>query len=385
MLLHSSARPAAPLASGSGRLEWLQAARGGAALLVLMFHLRPLIAGAPAIAPSAVLWTYGFCGVDIFFVISGFVVARSLQSLAPTAHVGGLFVAKRLLRIFSGYWPALALTVVVTMWLPGNENFPPMAKMWDSLFLLSPSLFDHWLGTAWSLSYELYFYGCLAVLFFAVRWGTFYQRLVFAMAVLLVVNAACYVVDREMVETGHQPMRHWFAGFGIEFLAGSCLAELLKHRPVISKKLIPVFAIFGLLGLLMGTSSYHFANVEVLRAGSYGLFGLGVVLIALTLDSHALRAPAWLVKLGDSSFSLYLLHPLLIGIYGWLQFRLMPSGPYWVLAFTLSAVPVMLLVCHGWYLAVERPLHRLAERVIGLERQKAVPATHANASRVAVD
>ena len=187
--------PIATAQNSSNRLEWLQAARALAAVLVLMYHLRPLISGSAELAPSAKLWDYGLIGVDIFFVISGFVVTRSIMLLPPTLGQGVHFLVKRFLRIFSGYWPALALTVAVTIHLPGNENYPQMKQMWDSIFLLSPNLYDHWLGTAWSLSYELYFYICLCVLFFVVRWGSLYPRLVVAMLVLIAFNGAWYFLD----------------------------------------------------------------------------------------------------------------------------------------------------------------------------------------------
>ncbi|RYF32072.1 MAG: acyltransferase [Comamonadaceae bacterium] len=351
-------------AESSARLQWLQASRGIAALLVLMFHMRPVINGAPLLAPSAAWWNYGFCGVDIFFVISGFVVTRSVQQVPRSLGTGFGFLAKRFLRIFSGYWPALALMVVVTMQLPGNESFPPLNNALDSIFLLSPKLHDHWLGTAWSLSYELYFYICLFVLFFVVPWGTFYQRLVWVIFGLIVFNGAWFVLHRELVIGGAQPMRYLLTGFALEFLAGACVAETCKKGLIIPKKVAPLCLIFAVLGLLLGTFSNHFANIEILRAGSFGVFGLGLVLVALTLDSHRYRAPRWLVQLGDSSFSLYLLHPLLITLFGWAQFNFVSVGPAFLTALTLAAPAIIVFVCHAWYLAVERPLHRYTEQVL---------------------
>ena len=144
------------------KLEWIQSLRAVAALMVLFFHIGPHLAAAPLLAPLQGLTQWGFSGVDIFFVLSGFVVYRTAKS-SMQAYDTATFVRHRLLRVYSGYWPALiafAFVSVVLLRVP----LPPLEKILLSSVLAYHDLFDNWLGAAWSLTYELSFYGWIVVL-----------------------------------------------------------------------------------------------------------------------------------------------------------------------------------------------------------------------------
>ena len=129
--------------------DWLQALRALAALAVLFFHMAPHWALSPHLAPAQAWMHWGFSGVDVFFVLSGFVVYQTADKPSYSAR---RFLLRRGLRIYLGYWPVLLLTAALA-W--AASAWPPLGKAVRSALLLSPSLFDNWVPTAWSLTYEL--------------------------------------------------------------------------------------------------------------------------------------------------------------------------------------------------------------------------------------
>ena len=96
------------------KLHWIQALRGFAALIVLFFHMRPHWELTPVLAIFSGVTQWGFSGVDIFFALSGFVVYRSARNAVPEQGIW-LFVKRRLLRIYLGYWPVLVLIALTTV------------------------------------------------------------------------------------------------------------------------------------------------------------------------------------------------------------------------------------------------------------------------------
>jgi exopolysaccharide production protein ExoZ len=124
-------------------LYFLQLLRFIASLLVLLFHLK--------------LVESGYKGVDIFFVISGFVMYYTLFSLSrPRAFK---FIVNRLTKIFFLYWVAVMLLYII---MPYKHEFFTLR----TIFLIpghTPVL-----GVSWSLSYELYFYFVIGLMAYAV-------------------------------------------------------------------------------------------------------------------------------------------------------------------------------------------------------------------------
>ena len=136
----------------------IQILRFIAAFLVVLHHTLPPNVH-PAHYANIPAWiteisVYGFAGVDIFFVISGFIMAETTRSMQPGASTASGFVFRRFLRIYSGYWPAFLLVLFLSIWL-GIFNGPEISR-WKS-FLLLPQEF-YLLNVSWTLTYELYFY-----------------------------------------------------------------------------------------------------------------------------------------------------------------------------------------------------------------------------------
>ena len=165
-----------PALNPAGNIEGIQILRAVAALMVVLHHARLSVPGSDA-------WpSFGAAGVDIFFVISGFVMAytTSIVSSRPVAEVAstgllakaGKFLRKRVVRVVPLYWLAL-------LWTSRRDLMhahigTDLVK--DFLFLPHPNnVFHSWLAPTlqqgWTLNYEAFFYilFAVAILFGAAR------------------------------------------------------------------------------------------------------------------------------------------------------------------------------------------------------------------------
>lgn len=145
------------------RLEEVDALRGLAAIAVLLFHYSTRISQLYGEqAAFSVAFPHGDLGVNLFFIISGFVIFMTLNATNRPMD----FVVGRFSRLFPTYWAAIAVTFTVTaaLGLPGRtvSAFEALAN-----FVMIHGLFGvrHVDGVYWTLEVELLFYAMMLVLF----------------------------------------------------------------------------------------------------------------------------------------------------------------------------------------------------------------------------
>ncbi len=351
-----------PDVAPKANLQWIQALRGLAALMVLFFHMRPHWDLAPLLAVTGAATRWGFSGVDIFFALSGFVVYRSAQRTIPTKGIWP-FARKRLARIYLGYWPVLVLIVLLTIFVY-HSSLPTGKKMLFSTLLLYPNIWDNWLAPAWSLTMEVYFYVWIALITLMPARHQL-AAICCAMAVLLVWGVGWLVGDPARVFQGQQPLRYALTGLGLEFLAGALIARAYDHRAWVfqnqnARTTAPLCAVLIAAGLALGTTSPYFDRVEVMRAASFGVVGVSALMLALMLEQTRFAPPAWLVAVGDASYSPYLLHTVLLDFSGRLRGKWGLTSPDALLAFLLALPVVIVLLSLLWYRWVEKSTLKLA-------------------------
>lgn len=300
-------------------LGGLQALRGVAALAVVVHHALEIANG------PAWLTRVGAAGVDVFFVISGFVMLYSSRGLT-----GGAFLLRRLARIVPLYWlttlgfVALAASGAAFQSLDVNPR-----RVIGSLLFFSP---DPVLSVGWTLNYEMYFYLLFAAV---IAVGLFRAAALVIPAVLL---AAVIFAGPKLGSP-----------IVLEFGFGVILAAALR-RGLSGRWAVP--AAVGAALLFVGTSLFWS------DAPTNGL-GLEVRWLAWGAPAAlAVYAAIWwkprFSLLGDASYSIYLTHGLVMAALG----KLLASGraPLWPTVAGSVVVSVALGI--AVYLAVERPLHR---------------------------
>jgi exopolysaccharide production protein ExoZ len=252
--------------------------------------------------------TIGLAGVDIFFVISGFIIYHVAMRSAAQVDVVGRgravyeFAMKRIVRIYPLYWVVFAAAAIIMIWVPLPASFPKKPQL--DLLLLIDSIPNYRVGAAWTLTFEVYFYAVttLSILFFPKK---IFTGLLIWFAAIVAATLLSTVFGTAI------PLDYVFAPVLLEFLLGIVVGMLVDRGE--RRLALPAICI-GAAWLLLGTHLL-FRN-DGKEAGSYLLrlvcWGLPAALIVYGVVALEMRK-AWIMPrllqyLGNASFSLYLWH-----------------------------------------------------------------------------
>lgn len=350
----------------------IQAARGIAALMVLAFHAMSVDAKYSSAGLLSSALSFGQTGVDLFFVVSGFVMAVTTRRRSG-AHDAGRFLVHRAARIYPTYWVYFFALLAVYAVAPAivNSSQGGRVDLWHS-FLLLPSATLPLLMVAWSLTLELWFYVVFALLVCAPRKILAPALAAWAGAIFL------YAMMSSVPESPYA--RVLVHPFTLEFIAGALVGLFTQARayPRITQANALAFLLAG-LGLLAwgyfgnfvdGSDVIATARLDrVLVVGSgYALTILGLV----SLEANGVIAPfALLGRLGNSSYSLYLSHLLTLNLCARIWFS-SPAGDRDSLAnaalFWVLCIVACLAVGVVGYHLTERPVQRLMARLDSSKR-----------------
>ncbi|MCM3783922.1 acyltransferase [Neobacillus mesonae] len=353
--------------SNKRQIDSLQMVRGIAALLVVLHHIGTIY--SKSLGHDIVMtipFIPGYMGVDIFFVLSGFLmyyihhkdIGTSKNRLLP-------YLKKRLIRIYPAYWVVLIALVGIYFAVPsmGYDYYRDASYILNS-FLLIPQSEQPLLGVAWTLTHEVYFYlifGLLIILnkkytkFFMGAWLTFTVLNLF----LLSEN---YLLD------------FFFSPYNFEFLYGIIVARfILKNNSYSYKKILTI----SILMLLIVWSISMISSVYDYRVLLWGipsallLYGL----VAYELSNRQERKMALKIKkalmfLGDASYSIYLTH--IVGILFFVQVhKILNMDSELIVQLSSPFVFIFLLVAGClFHLLVEKPLLKIMRRPFGRASSK---------------
>ncbi len=319
----------------------IQYLRAIAALFVVLFHISALTPGIVSTFEA------GQAGVDIFFVISGYVMWMTGQGQAP-----GDFMMRRIIRIVPLYW-AITLVAAMVHASPGFSlglEAAPADLIRSLLFIAyvnpaSPLEVAPIVIPGWTLNLEMFFYLMLAIAL-TVAGGRVLPVMVLALCMLVGLGAIM----------GPLPL---VAGFYtqdilLEFAAGMILARWMETRPDITPGLGAGMMILGFAGILAGFPATGLRSID---------WGLGAVLIvtgAVALEPVLARVPIPALKFfGDASYALYLSHPSMISLTAALSGMLgLAHGMQAALLALVLSLGVAALI-HIWF---EKPVTRMLRR-----------------------
>jgi exopolysaccharide production protein ExoZ len=345
----TSADPySAPGPAKSGVLRTLQAGRALAALGVVAYHLNGQMAalGAAPVGPFAVGW----CGVDFFFVLSGFIIWRVHAADLGRPDRLMRYLRNRWARLYPIYWIVLAVVVAALLAVPSLGT----AAQRDPLTLASSALLvpagrTTVLGQAWTLYHEVLFYALFGLAIARPRIGA---------ALGLLWMAACAVRALSLDPVWNEisaPLRLLTSPlnllFGLGVLSGWALDRHAPRRPL-------AVAGFGVLMFLAAAIVALFNGGGDQPAVMHLALGAGAGLAILGLCAAELQGrvstPAWLFELGGASYALYLSHTFAISLAAKVVRVL--HAPLWLAWIGLAALAIAV----GWGLhrLVERPLLR---------------------------
>ncbi len=342
----------------------IQILRAVAALMVVAHHATIMLWERDHLPVGN--WRNGAAGVDLFFVISGFVMTISSAPLlgGAVAHPARTFLARRVERVVPMYWLVTTAKVLVLLLLPSlGLNALGSVRHVVCSYLFFPSFnpehaMEPVVVVGWTLNYEMAFYLLFAVAL-AARWKPLWG-MALPLSVLGTWRLAAPFVG---------PNWLWFYGntLLLEFLFGMVLGAALPRLRRVPWPAGLGLAIAGFVPLLVWPTPI----VSPLRGIEWGLPALAVVTGAVILEARwGARSPRWMLALGDASYSIYLLHTFVLPALGKLLSRVGGSWPGEVAVSLVAAV--VLSAAAGWiaYRWVERPV---TEWFKG-RRRTAVPA-----------
>lgn len=299
-------QPAAP-ATRPAVLPWVQGVRALAALSVAFIHIafNAVATGAdPAGWLAAIGRFFPFdAGVDIFFVISGFVIVHASSPLFGTAAGPGIFLRRRLTRIVPLYW-LMTTSFLAVLWA-GHAAIH--AQLGGLPAILASYAFIPWprpdgemqpaLGLGWTLNYEMFFYAVLAPFLLLAR-----RPAVIAAALALVALVAC----GQFIHFANPQLSYWSSPLILEFCAGMGLAQLLAAGFTLPTPLRLCLVPAAFLAL------HVFGHAAPMwRPLAFGLPATALI-AASVLGPPATAAYPLMLRLGDASYALYLVHPFVM-------------------------------------------------------------------------
>lgn len=292
------------------RLYGIQILRAIAAFLVVVRHLGLELSNnfsqfhIPHLITA--LTNGGQNGVDIFFVISGFIMVYVSKDHLQNKSYSKSFFIRRLTRIVPVYWFYSTLFVAVIWADPASvhNNSITLAYLIKSyLFIPAPNPVTHAMqpvyGLGWTLNYEMFFY-----LLFAVAIAVSGLRTLATIAVVFIGLAiAGYFVSPDSVA-----LWYWTRPIILEFLCGGCIAYAWLRNIVVPSWARPICVgiaiIWWALAWIDGATS--------LIAGALPAVLIVAAIVPWDCSMSQVRVYSTLLMVGDASYSLYLCHMFVI-------------------------------------------------------------------------
>ncbi|MCG5235024.1 acyltransferase family protein [Xanthobacter oligotrophicus] len=328
-------------------LESLQYLRAVASLMVVVFHLGAPLSRLGLTAP----WPQsGAAGVDIFFVLSGFlmlVTTRGRDSYTLSFYV------KRIIRIVPLYWivttASLALLLVAPQLVKSGK-----ADAWHILasYLFLPARHPV-LGTleplvvpGWTLNYEMFFY---------LLWGVALLLPGRARLPAIALFLSGLAVLGRAVPSENAFLAFYTAPIMLEFVFGLALGLWYLEGPALARGWGFVFIAAGFVSLLAQGD----VALET-RVIQWGIPAAMVVAGALVLErARPVKRIGAFVLLGDASYALYLVHGMVLSAVGQVFVHLPQPSPLAFVACAIAGVGAAIVVAIAVHLVVEKPLLRL--------------------------
>ena len=328
----------------------IQALRALAAIAVAFLHIADeagALAGTPGRSPYALVDAIPLeAGVDLFFVISGFVMAWTSWDAFGRARSVAPFVWRRLLRIVPLYWLLSLATVAAALAVPAAIS-DGLRDGWE--YVAASFLFVPWrrmdgfvqpvLRLGWTLEYEMLFYAIVAC-------ALLLPRRAGLAAILLAIGGLA--LAGQMVAFAAVPLAFWTDPIVAEFALG-VLAAIAARRGWRS-------GWGALLACLLAIA------IASQAGGGPRVLVRGIPAALLLFSALSWRAiPGWLVLLGDASYALYLVHPFPMRLIRVVFSRLPGAGVPLYLLTTTAACLLLAVLLH---LLVEQPILRRGRSLV---------------------
>lgn len=353
-----SEKRGAPVSQPRTEILSLQYLRALAALAVAVSHaaqIIPIHGRGDVFGPMPA----GAAGVDVFFVISGYIMCHITKGAPIT---GWAFFKHRLARVAPSYWfitafVAFAMTAAPTLF---NSSIFDVGLLLKSLLFLpahNPSSGElvPLVQIGWTLNYEFFYYSIFA---FCLAFGGRHAPVI--SSTLLVAIAASNFVFQA---TG--PLSFYTNTIILEFVFGMITWAVLDRFPDQKRYVGALLIAVGLVLFYYSADVFSGERTSLLRPLGWGVPAWALVTGAIIVErSGALPKSSLLKKLGDASYSIYLTHIITLGAvrFVWGHFHLKTIfADIYLMVFALVAT---IIVAVPYYELIEKPSSRLFRKAV---------------------
>jgi peptidoglycan/LPS O-acetylase OafA/YrhL len=333
----------------------VQVLRFAAAFMVLLSHATAVVADRH-LSSAVPRWVNGHSGVDIFFVISGFVMYSSCVNGRGEEGAWKRFSLKRIARVVPLYWIATTAKLVLALAVPwATQQSDLSLRHVIASYAFLPQLFPAaspvpLLPVGWTLNFEMFFYAMCAIALYLNRRPLSVVGPAFA---ILAVLGISFARKGPMETTYANPLL-------LEFLAGMVIAKYAGPLRQIPWHLALLALITGLLGDLLFDADG--ANLRVLLWGGSSAIAVAA---AVSLEPH-IRAHIGrtLLLLGDASYALYLVHTFVVPALAITAMKLGGIGPWSLVALSaLCSVAASVVIFRYVEYPIGRGMKSLIDRI----------------------
>ena len=343
------------------KIQFIQAVRGFAALSVVFFHSLIFISAIDRNSSELIpnILNMGDIGVDLFFIVSGFVMVLILNTnedkFKGVSSWLSSFFLKRLWRMIFPYWIFTALAFVGLTILASKKIMH--SSILESLFLI-PNREPFILMVGWSLVYELYFYFLFGLMcYWRGRQG----------AVLAALFCVIFSILLPLIVGSEYLAGVYNLTLPIYFSIGIALALIIRTKNIFLLKfpqgilLIISFLLF-LLIMIFYPVAEKVHTQSVLRVFGYGPIAVSIFLI-FWVSGEILERFKWfgMDSVGEWSYSLYLSHWLVLNFISLIIGKLGFQAGYWTI---IPSVGICLIVGYISWRVVEKPLMQYGKKIL---------------------
>jgi len=342
------------------RFLFLDGLRGIAALAVVLYHFNGALLEVSQNWTSGLFtkfFDYGYLGVDIFFVISGFVIPYSVSRFEPSFQFLGRFVLRRSIRLDPPYWLTIFLELFV-LFLTINyfssyssiSSLPDMAKVLSHFIYAQDMLgYGNIIEVFWTLCFEVQFYLFFVLSLIFVRNLNKIVGATIANVIIFIIGAGIFVYSILLFFTPlESPIAGLFVPRWFQFFLGFLAMRSVRKGSLRVEFIVASSVILAASAL--NPSGADNGIVAVVTAGLLVIAGVNGKM-GTWLSSRPLQF------LGRTSYSLYLIH----SVVGWRLIKLLGSwvepdpALYLLIVLFIAGVAISILVAWAMYILVEKP------------------------------
>ncbi|MEG0057662.1 acyltransferase family protein [Hafnia sp.] len=295
-----------------GRILSIQYMRGIAALLVVFFHYRFMLNNRYAQGDLGGIFSYGGMGVDLFFMISGFIIAFSTKNDTSINN----FIIKRIFRIYPVYLTVLTVLFMIVPYITLDTELLKSILLINKDYTKPAPFFGYsTLITAWTLGFEMLFYGIFIVsMTISHKYRTLFASLIIITATIFLqfkFNGYYSLSGFVTAKYDNGFIKMLSSSMLLEFVFGMFIFEMTNSKLInFNSNLVKFISKFYFYFSFTFAITCYFSGYHK----GHGLDGYGYF-CAMLFSSFILHERAngigfnkYLSNLGDWSYSIYLIH-----------------------------------------------------------------------------